>query len=81
MTELLFRDDAYLQRCTARVVGHADGGIVLDRTVFYPMGGGQPGDQGELLLEDGRRLAIADTRKGQDGQGVVHVPGDPAAAR
>ena len=52
---------------------------MLDRTVFYPLGGGQAGDCGELVLADGRALAIADTRKGKDAEGrptaaIVHVP-------
>ena len=45
-TELLFRDDAYLKTATARVVAAGDGWIELDRTTFYPLGGGQPGDTG-----------------------------------
>ena len=65
MTEELFREDAYLQTCAARVVAADTDGVVLDRTVFYPMGGGQPGDVGELVLEDGVRLAVIDTRKGE----------------
>ena len=64
MTELLFRDDGYLQSCNARV-SRADGhGIRLDRTVFYPVGGGQPGDTGVLRLASGRSIAIVDTLKG-----------------
>src|SRR5690606_33092402 len=51
MTELLFRADAYLRECDARVVGvNERGGIVLDRTVFYAAGGGQPGDAGSLEI-------------------------------
>ena len=54
MTEPLFRDDAYLRACTARVLSvNERGGIVLDRTIFYPTGGGQPGDTGVLAWEGG----------------------------
>jgi misacylated tRNA(Ala) deacylase len=74
MTELLFRDDAYLQRCEARVTGVDERGIRLDRTVFYPQGGGQPGDSGMLSLADGRVVAISDTRKGEDANDVLHIP-------
>ena len=75
MTELLFRDDAYARECTATVTAvNERGGIVLDRTVFYPTGGGQPGDAGSLSLEDGRRIAIATAVKGEIPDQVVHVP-------
>jgi misacylated tRNA(Ala) deacylase len=79
MTHDLFREDAYLQECGANVMAVGDSGIVLDRTVFYPLGGGQAGDAGVLVLEDGRTLAIADTRKAKDEQGrptngIWHVP-------
>ena len=77
--ELLFRDDAYQKSCTARVISADDSGIRLDRTVFYPTGGGQPGDQGHLTLPDGARIAIRDTVKGEDHEDVVHVPEDGAA--
>lgn len=79
MTELLFREDAYLQRCTARVVAADDRGIRLDRTVFYPMGGGQPGDTGVLRLASGEEIAIVDTVKGEGTDEVVHVPAAGAA--
>lgn len=79
MTQDLFRQDAYLQECNASVVSADAQGIVLDRTVFYPLGGGQAGDSGVLVLADGRALAIADTRKAKDEQGqptdgIWHVP-------
>lgn len=79
MTLELFRDDGYLRECEATVLSAAGHGIELDRTVFYPLGGGQAGDSGALVLEDGRTLAIADTRKAKDEQGqptggIWHVP-------
>jgi len=72
MTEMLFRDDAYLSKATARVVALHERGIELDRTIFYPLGGGQPGDTGTFARADGTRLRIADTRKGKDGADVLH---------
>ena len=74
MTELLFRDDAYLRRCDARVVAVDERGIRLDRTVFYPTGGGQPGDTGSLRLGGGETIAIVDTIKGEGPDEVIHVP-------
>jgi misacylated tRNA(Ala) deacylase len=79
MTQDLFRQDAYLTECTATVTAVTELGIVLDRTVFYPLGGGQAGDAGTLVLADGTTLTIADTRKGKDAEGkptadIVHVP-------
>jgi misacylated tRNA(Ala) deacylase len=73
-TELLFRDDAYLKTASARVLAVTDRGIQLDRTIFYPLGGGQPGDTGSLVRENGERIAIADTRKGDTPDIVLHVP-------
>jgi misacylated tRNA(Ala) deacylase len=73
-TELLFRDDAYLRSATARVLAADARGIELDRTVFYPQGGGQAGDSGALLRASGERVAIADTRKGSAPGQVLHVP-------
>jgi misacylated tRNA(Ala) deacylase len=70
-TEELFRADSYLKECSATVVSADERGIVLDRTVFYPMGGGQPGDTGALVLPDGGTIAIADTQKGDNG--ILHV--------
>ena len=70
----LFRDDARLRDCTAVLLAADERGVRLDRTVFYPQGGGQAGDSGELLLDDGTRLAIADTRKGESPGEIIHVP-------
>ena len=73
-TELLFRDDAYLRSARARVVGVTERGIELDSTIFYPLGGGQPGDTGVLVRESDERLVIADTRKGEAMDSVLHIP-------
>jgi misacylated tRNA(Ala) deacylase len=73
-TELLFRDDAYLRSASARVVAVSERGIELDRTVFYPLGGGQAGDTGRLLRAQGETVVIADTRKGDTPERVLHVP-------
>ena len=74
MTELVFRDDAYARSCAARVTGADARGIRLDRTVFYPTGGGQPGDSGTLRLASGATIAIVDTVKGEGPDEVIHVP-------
>ena len=74
MTELLFRDDSYLQSCDACVVAVDARGIRLDRTVFYPMGGGQPGDSGVLRLPSGELIEIVDTIKGELPDEVIHIP-------
>lgn len=74
MTEELFRMDSYLRGCEAVVTAVDDAGIRLDRTVFYPTGGGQPGDFGVLRRADGATIAIADTRKGQAPGEILHVP-------
>lgn len=76
MTELLFRADPYLQQASAIVTGHtAEGGILLDATVFYPTGGGQPGDSGWIDWEGGR-IAIATAVK-VEGSRVALVPAEP----
>jgi misacylated tRNA(Ala) deacylase len=78
MTEEIFRADAYARSCEASVVDVSEAGIQLDRTVFYPMGGGQPGDRGSLTTGDGRVIEIVDTRKGDERGVILHQPvGDP----
>jgi misacylated tRNA(Ala) deacylase len=73
VTALLFRDDAYLRTASARVTGVGERGIELDRTVFYPQGGGQAGDRGTLLRAGGKPVAVVDTLKGDGPERVVHV--------
>jgi len=80
MTRELFRDDAYLKSCEAVVTAIDEAGIILDRTVFYPLGGGQPGDSGWLARADGARLMIADTRKDRDSGIIRHIPADGETA-
>ena len=77
--DLIYRDDAYCKSCDATVVAADDEGIRLDRTVFYPTGGGQPGDTGVLRLTDGGTVRIVDTRKGSGHEDPVHVP-EPGAS-
>ncbi len=78
MTEMLFRTDAYLREASARVTAITEeGGVVLDQSIFYPTGGGQPGDSGTLMW-DGGELDIATAVKGQ-GADIVLVPAEPRA--
>jgi len=72
VTEPLFQKDAYLRSCPAKVMEAGEGGVVLDRTVFYPLGGGQPGDTGTLRAADGREWRVMDARKGEGGR-ILHV--------
>ena len=83
MTEALFTEDATLLQCQARVLALDEHGLVLDRTVCYPQGGGQAGDAGTLQAATGATLAVADTRKHPARPGdIVHViaPGGDLAA-
>ena len=77
-TEEIFREDAYATRCEARVLSADEAGILLDRTVFYPLGGGQAGDTGTLRWAGGE-TAVADTRKGEAPGEILHVPAAGAA--
>ncbi|WP_145105493.1 alanyl-tRNA editing protein [Cereibacter sediminicola] len=78
MTEPLFRTDPYLREAEARVIGHtAEGGILIDRSIFYPTGGGQPGDSGLLEWESGR-LPVATAIKAEGGR-VALVPAEAGA--
>lgn len=76
-TELVFRDDAYAQEVTARVVAAAPEGVVLDRTNFYARAGGQPGDAGVIRWAGGE-TAVTEALKGPEDT-VLHVPAAGAA--
>lgn len=79
MTTLLFREDAYRREATAKVIGHTDeGGILLDASLFYPTGGGQPGDSGQIRW-NGQGLTIATTVKDRQTDALVLVPAEPRA--
>ncbi|MYZ49468.1 alanyl-tRNA editing protein [Propylenella binzhouense] len=78
-TATLFRDDAYLRACEAQVVEVGPEGIVLDRTVFYPAAGGQPGDSGTLAAVSAGPIAIGATVYAADGAAILHVPAGGAA--
>ena len=73
MTEEIFRDDAYAQSCTANVLEADERGVILDRTVFYSEGGGQPGDTGTITTADGSSVRVVGTYKDRDGRGILHV--------
>jgi len=77
MAELLFRDDAYLKSCEATVTAVHGDAVELDRTVFYPLGGGQAGDTGRI-----GNWRVIDTRKGPLPDQVLHVlePGSSPTA-
>jgi len=76
MTEHLFRHDSYLKECDAVVTAVDDDAIVLNRSIFYPMGGGQPGDTGTIRWADGS-ATVVDTRYGEGGA-IRHVVGEDA---
>ena len=80
-THTVFRDDPYATSCEATVLAVNEmGGIIMDRSVFYPTGGGQPGDSGVLTTSTGDTTTIAITVKGRDEDGgpdvLVHVPAE-----
>jgi len=72
MTEKVFYQDSYLKTHRSEVVEVVDGGVILAATIFYPQGGGQPGDTGRLTI-GGRDYRVADTRYADDRQSIVHL--------
>lgn len=80
MTKEIFRDDAYAQSCTARVMESDERGVILDQTVFYAEGGGQPGDIGTISGADGSTVNVIGTYKDRDGRGILHVLADGESA-
>ena len=80
MTRELFRDDSYLKTTTATLSGIENGALILDQTIFYPRGGGQPGDTGCIVRINGERLAVTDTTYSKDSGAILHhlehVPSD-----
>lgn len=79
MTTPYFRTDAYMSEAPAKVIAHTpEGGVVLDQSLFYPTGGGQPGDSGHLTWPGGA-LQIATTVKGTGKDDIVLVPAAPQA--
>jgi misacylated tRNA(Ala) deacylase len=79
MTQALFRDDAYRTEAEAFVLSSEPRGVALDCTVFYAQGGGQSGDRGTLLIEDGPAIAIVNTIYDSDRKTILHVPAEGAA--
>jgi misacylated tRNA(Ala) deacylase len=77
--EAMYRKDAYATTCEATVSAVDESGIYLDRTVFYPTGGGQPGDSGALRTNDGRQITIIEARKGAEPDSVAHIPAEGSA--
>jgi misacylated tRNA(Ala) deacylase len=79
MTQTLFREDAYRTETEAAVLASEPRGIALDRTVFYAQGGGQSGDRGTILIEDGTIVPIVNTVYDADRATILHVPAEGSA--
>jgi misacylated tRNA(Ala) deacylase len=76
MTEELFREDSYLKSCEAKVISiNERGGLIVDRTVFYPTGGGQPGDTGKIIFDGGEVEIVTTVNDIETGE-IIHVPAE-----
>ncbi|MHB1615881.1 MAG: alanyl-tRNA editing protein [Metallibacterium sp.] len=73
MTHTLYAETPYQMHCTTRISAVRDAGVELEATVFYPLGGGQPGDTGWLIDASGQRQRIIDTRRDRDSGAIVHL--------
>jgi misacylated tRNA(Ala) deacylase len=73
MTTEIFREDAYVKQCSAVVTGCDERGLQFDQTIFYPTGGGQPGDSGTCTTADGRKIAITNAFKDRDSGDHIHA--------
>jgi len=78
MTKQVFTEDAYARSCEAQVTHAAPGAILLDRTVFYAAGGGQPGDTGVLKLANGTEIPVLNTVKGEAAGDILHLVAEDA---
>lgn len=78
MTKQVFTEDAYARSCEAQVTHAAPGAILLDRTVFYAAGGGQPGDTGVLKLANGTEIPVLNTVKGEAAGDILHLVSEDA---
>ncbi len=78
MTEELFREDGYLKSCEATVTAVTENGFAVDRTVFYPTGGGQPGDTGYFERAQNPAVQIIDTYKDRTSGLHLHIVKDSA---
>ncbi len=69
----LYQDDPYLKSCEAEVLHADEAGVLLSQTVFYPTGGGQPGDSGTLTSDNGTSYRVVEARKAQEPGQVLHI--------
>ena len=77
MTRALYEEDPYQKKISAKILDvTADGALILDQTIFYPMGGGQPGDTGHFYLPDGRDIVIVSTLKDKNTGQILHIPAE-----
>lgn len=77
MTRDLYRQDSYLKNCDAIITAITEQGVETDQSVFYPLGGGQLGDTGFMVLKDRTRLTISDTRKDKETGRQFHIVENP----